>query len=41
MVKDIGTAEKMSIWKICEILDYLALERDLNEKEMKKINKKK
>lgn len=41
MIKDIESAERMSIWKICDILDYLALENDKqNEYIQKQKNKK-
>ena len=36
MVRDIEKVEKMSIWKVCEILDYLALENDKQNEFLEK-----
>ena len=40
MVKDVEKAEKMSIWRLCEIMDYLALENDMIEQEYNKQKRK-
>lgn len=36
MVKDVEGAERMSIWRLAEILDFLAAEKDMLDEQMSK-----
>lgn len=38
---DIEKVQKISIWKLCEILNYLVIKRDAEREQYKKQNKKK